>query len=179
MFGATAVILSTVDGASSGVLGAFGVHWQLLLIQALNFLCVIAILYFFAFKPILKTMEERKSKIENGLKYAEEMRVQLESSEAVIRERLSQAKEEARRILEDAKHQAKVYGDRQKVEMEQLAKGMVDTAKRNVAEEKARMLRDLKGEVKALVIDVTSKVLAKELSAVERKRYLSEVEIHL
>ncbi|MDR1303068.1 MAG: F0F1 ATP synthase subunit B [Puniceicoccales bacterium] len=179
MFGSATVILSTVDGASSGVLGAFGVHWQLLLIQALNFLCVVAILYFFAFKPILKTMEERKSKIENGLKYAEEMRVQLESSEAVIRERLSQAKEEARRILEDAKQQAKVYGDRQRAEMEQLANGMIEAAKRNVAEEKTRMMRDLRGEVKALVIDAAAKVLAKELSAVERKRYLSEVEIHL
>jgi F-type H+-transporting ATPase subunit b len=179
MCGAGAVILATVHGASPGLLEVFGVHWQLLLIQSLNFLCVVAILYYFAFKPILRTMEERKSKIENGLKYAEDMRAQLEDSEAVIRERLLQAKEEARRILEDAKHQAKLYGDRQKSEIEQLTQEMIDSAKRSITEEKARMLLNLKGEMKALVVAVASKVLAKELSAVERKRYLSEVEIHL
>lgn len=177
MFEEITVVLGNIEGAPVGLLESFGVHWQLLLIQSLNFLGVVAILYFFAFKPILKTMEERKSKIENGLRYAEEMRLQLERSDAVVRGRLTQAKEGAHQILEDAKQQAKIYSSKQKAEVERLTQGMVDAAKRNIAEEKTKMLRDLKGEMKALAVDVISKVLEKEMSAEERKRYLEGMEI--
>ena len=66
MFGIETVILGAVTDALADVLKNFGVNWQLLLIQSLNFLCVVGILYYFAFKPILKTMEERRAKIESG-----------------------------------------------------------------------------------------------------------------
>ncbi|MDR1435542.1 MAG: F0F1 ATP synthase subunit B [Puniceicoccales bacterium] len=179
MFEIGTVIADAAGAVPSGLLETFGVQWQLLLIQSLNFLCVVAILYFFAFKPVLKTMEERKSKIESGLQYAEEMRLQLESSDAAIRDRLGQAKEEAHQIMEEARRQSEIYSDKQKAEMEQLTQGMLDGARRNIAEEKAKMFHDLKSEVKTLVTDIAAKVLAKELSLAEHKRYLDEIEIQL
>ncbi|MDR2807015.1 MAG: F0F1 ATP synthase subunit B [Puniceicoccales bacterium] len=169
-------ILGVVEGEAVGLCSNFGIHWQLLFIQALNFLCVVGILYFFAFKPILKIMEERKLKIESGLQYAEEMRLQLERSDVALRERLAQAKAEAAQIIEAAKLQAKSHLERQKDEVEQLSKGMIDAAKKNIAAEKAKMLSDLRKEVKILVGDVVAKVLAQELSTEERKRYLDAVE---
>jgi F-type H+-transporting ATPase subunit b len=179
MFEIGTVIANAADVASSGLLETFGVQWQLLLIQSLNFLCVMAVLYFFAFKPVLKTMEERKSKIESGLRYAEEMRLQLENSDATIRDRLAKTKEEAQQIMEEARQQSKIYSDRQRAEIGQLTQGMVDAARRNIEEEKAKMFHDLNGDVKTLVTDIAAKVLAKELSLAEQKRYLDEIEIHL
>jgi F-type H+-transporting ATPase subunit b len=179
VFEVETVFLATITDALTDVLKNFGVHWQLLLIQSLNFLCVVGILYYFAFKPILKTMEERRSKIESGLRYAEEMRQQLVQSDEMIRERLVQAREEARQIVETAKQQAKDYAAQQKMEIEQLTEQMIASAKQNIADEKAKMLADLKDEVKVLVADVAAKVLAKELSVEERTRYLKGAGLQL
>ncbi|MDR1366542.1 MAG: F0F1 ATP synthase subunit B [Puniceicoccales bacterium] len=179
MFGIETVFVGAVMDALADVLENFGVHWQLLLIQSLNFLCVIGILYYLAFKPILKTMEERRAKIESGLRYAEEMRDQLAQSDATVREQLAQAREEARQIIEDAKRQAKDYADKQKKEIEQLTQNMITSAKQNIADEKAKMMADLKGEVKILVADVAAKVLARELSSEERTRYLDRAVLRL
>jgi F-type H+-transporting ATPase subunit b len=165
--------------ALTDVLENFGVHWQLLLIQSLNFLCVVGILYYFAFKPILKTMEERRAKIESGLRYAEEMRERLAQSDVTVREQLTQAREEARQIIEDAKRQAKDYADQQRAEIERLTQQMIASAKQNIADEKNKMMADLKGEVKELVADVAAKVLARELSAEERTRYWDEAVLQL
>lgn len=177
MFEEGTVILGSAVDSLIDTLGKFGVHWPLLFIQALNFLCVVAVLYYFAFRPILRTMEERRSKIESGLKYAEEMREQLARSDATVREQLAQAREEARQIMEDAQQQAQDYADRQKKEIEQLTQHMIESAKQNIASEKAKMLADLKGEAKLLVADVASKVLAKELSSGERRLYLDRAEM--
>ncbi|MDR2200842.1 MAG: F0F1 ATP synthase subunit B [Puniceicoccales bacterium] len=178
MFEIGTVVLGNVEAASPDLLGTFGVHWSLLLIQALNFFSVVAILYFFAFKPVLKTMEERRAKIEGGLQYAEDMRVQLERCDGVIQERLAHAKEEAHQIIEEAKQQSKIYADRQREEVEQLGEEMIRAAKESIREEKAKMLIDLRSEVKILVGDIAEKVLAKELSTEERRRYLDGVEFH-
>jgi F-type H+-transporting ATPase subunit b len=179
VFGIETVVVGTVTDALADVLENFGVHWQLLFIQSLNFLCVVGILYYFAFRPILKTMEERKAKIESGLRYAEEMRERLAQSDATVQAQLAKTREEARQIIDDAKRQARDYAAQQKEEIERLTQHMITSAKQNIADEKARMMADLKEEVKVLVSDVAAKVLAKELSSEERTRYLNEAALQL
>ncbi|MDR2372373.1 MAG: F0F1 ATP synthase subunit B [Puniceicoccales bacterium] len=179
MFGIETVVLGSITDTLVDVLENFGVHWQLLLIQSLNFLCVVGILYFFAFKPILKTMAERRAKIESGLHYAEEMREQLAQSDVTVREQLLRAREEAQQIIEAAKQQAQDYATRQREEVERLTQQIIDAAKQSIADEKTKMMADLRGEVKGLVADVAAKVLAKELSSEERAHYLDRAALQL
>lgn len=155
----------------------FGVHWQLLLIQALNFLCVIGILYYVAFKPVLKTMDERRSKIERGLQYAEEMKHKLAQADTAVEERLTEAKAEACRIIENAKAEAEKYSVRQRTEAEHLAHEMIESAKQTIQAEKAKVIDDLKDEVKVLVTDVAAKVLDKTLTDEDRQRYRAMAEV--
>ncbi|MBI2593944.1 F0F1 ATP synthase subunit B, partial [Candidatus Daviesbacteria bacterium] len=75
------------------ILSDFGVQPVLLLAQIVNFLVLLWILNKLLYKPVLKVLEERKAKIEKGLKNAEE-----------IEKRLAQtAEEEEKAILAAAK----------------------------------------------------------------------------
>ena len=179
MYGVNSVTSCFIANAFTEVLDTFGIHWQLLLIQSLNFLLVVAILYFVAFKPILRTIDERREKIESGLKYADEMKRKLGQAEVSAEERLTRAKNEARQIIEDANSQAKEYVEQQRLEMEQMTQEMLTAAQRNIADEKAKMMDDLKEEVKTLVADVAAKVLAKSMTNEERQQYQSMAEIEL
>ena len=61
--------------------GQFGVDFPFLAAQVLNFGIVALILYQFAFKPVLATLDQRQKKISDGLQYAEEMKKRLADAE--------------------------------------------------------------------------------------------------
>ena len=64
-----------------------------LLLQAINFLLLLFILKKYLYKPILKALEDRKKKIEEGLAYSEKMKAEAEKSEKKREEIISRAKE--------------------------------------------------------------------------------------
>ena len=69
------------ETAVTRLMGTFGVQSELLIAQILNFCLVAYLLYRFAIKPTLKTVEERQKKIADGLQYAESMKQQLAAAE--------------------------------------------------------------------------------------------------
>ena len=63
----------------SKIVQDFGISWPFFLAQVLNFSVVGFVLWKFAFKPVIATLDERQKKISDGLKYAEEMKAKLEA----------------------------------------------------------------------------------------------------
>jgi F-type H+-transporting ATPase subunit b len=59
----------------------FGISVPFILAQVLNFLIVAFILWKFAFKPVMVTLDERQQKIASGLKYADEMQAKLAATQ--------------------------------------------------------------------------------------------------
>lgn len=51
---------------------AFGVDWRLLIIQGINFAVLISALTYFLYKPMMKMIDERRAKIAEGVRKAEE-----------------------------------------------------------------------------------------------------------
>lgn len=61
------------------LLHQLGIDWKHLLSQAVNFGIVLTVLTFFVFRPLSKLMDERKKKIELGLRGAEEVESRLKA----------------------------------------------------------------------------------------------------
>lgn len=51
---------------------AFGIDWHLLLIQAVNFGVLLLVLTYFLYKPILRIIDERRDKVAEGVRVAQE-----------------------------------------------------------------------------------------------------------
>jgi len=139
----------------------FHIDWKLLIAQIINFGIVLAVLWFFALKPLLKTMSERGKEIDESLKNAEKIKedlVKVDEEKKVI---ISVAKREARNIIE----QARVEGNNQGQQIVDNAKKEVQTiiitAKEQINQEKEKMLKEAKAEVGDLVIKATKKILEK------------------
>lgn len=54
------------------LLAAFGIDWRLLIIQGVNFGVLLAALTYFLYKPMMKLIDERRAKIAEGVRKAEE-----------------------------------------------------------------------------------------------------------
>ncbi|MGB0370566.1 MAG: F0F1 ATP synthase subunit B [Opitutales bacterium] len=162
-------ILAAADAGSEG--GQFGLNVSLIIAQALNFIIVALLLYFFAVKPILATMEERQTKISDGLQYAEEMKSKLAESEREQAELTRKASEEAQAIVKEARDQAKTYYDQQVQLTSAKVEDMIKQAKQANELDRERMLSEVRQEIAQLVVSTTSKVLSKDLTADERTRF--------
>lgn len=176
MFSLNAVMIASLVDTFAGIGREFGVQWQLILIQSINFLCVVAVLYYFAFKPILKTLDQRRSKIEEGLKFADDIKVKLAETEKTTQSQIQQAQQSAKEIMEKAQKDAVSYFEQKKVEANQMAQSIIEKSKEELAAEKEQMLSELKTEVKDLVLDVTVRVLQKNMTDEDREKYISSIE---
>ena len=85
----------------------FGVEWQLLVSQGVSFAIVAAALYRFVFKPVIAASDERKRRIEQGLKDAEEAKIKLDRAREEADKLTAQATGEAAKILKSARDDAK------------------------------------------------------------------------
>src|SRR4051812_28919207 len=93
--------------------GHFGVELKYILLQLVNFLVVLAVIYKFAVKPVTATMEERNRKIEQGLKDAQEMHAKLAAAQQESAAIVKKSQLEAARVVEEARKTAKDFLDKQ------------------------------------------------------------------
>ena len=174
-----ALILAAAEAAESQesanqilqIFGRFGLDIRFLVAQIVNFGIVAILLYKFAYKPVLATIEERQKKISDGLQYAEEMKAKLAAAEKAHAATLQKAQQEAQTILGEARETAKLYLDKQTEAAAGKSEEIIAKAKEAIDLERNKMLTEVRGEVVRLVIDTTSKVLTKDLSEDEKSRF--------
>ncbi|MEO0795455.1 MAG: F0F1 ATP synthase subunit B [Verrucomicrobiota bacterium] len=149
----------------------FHVDGALLFAQGLNFIIVAVVLWKFAFKPVMASMEERQKKIQDGLQYAEEMKARLADAEKQSADKIKEASGEAAKLVADARENAKSFLEQQNQEAVQHAEGIIAKAHSSMEQERKQMLSEIRKEVADLVVSASAKVLDRELSAAEKSRF--------
>src|SRR5689334_1763279 len=81
----------------------FGVDWPHLIAQVISFSIVCLLLYRFAYSRVLKTLEERRQLIAQGLANSEKIKAELERTEAERQKVLAQANAQATQFMEEAR----------------------------------------------------------------------------
>jgi len=157
--------------AAPGMIETFGLEPKFIIMQAISFLILFAVIYKFGIKPTLSTMEERNAKIESGLAYAEEMREKLAASQRESAEIVRDAQAKAGEIIGEARATAKDFLDKQTQEATQKANDLITKAQQAIELERLKTIAQAREEISRLVIATTERVLAKRLSDAERSAY--------
>jgi F-type H+-transporting ATPase subunit b len=149
----------------------FGISVPFILAQIANFLVVAFVLWRFAFKPVLATLDERQKKIAAGLQYTEDMKKKLEAIQLESAESAKKAQIEATKVIDEARKQAKEFLEKQTQESAAKANDILVRAQQVIELEKKKMLAEARTEIARLVVATTQRVLSKELSDADRNRY--------
>jgi F-type H+-transporting ATPase subunit b len=152
----------------------FGFNTWLFFSQIVSFTIVAILLQIFAYKPILKVLEERRQKIAEGLANADKIKKQLADSEVRVQEILTKANADAQRMIDEARAGAQVVADKRTQAAIAEAEQIIAKAREATGIEREKVLAALKREVGRLVIDTTSKVTGKVLTATDQKRISEE-----
>ncbi|MDB6095594.1 MAG: hypothetical protein JWM32_3156, partial [Verrucomicrobia bacterium] len=158
-------------GGITPIMHDFGISVPFILAQILNFSIVAFILWRFAFKPVLATLDERQNKIAEGLRYADEMKAKLEATQQESAVILKQASVDASRIVDEARKASKDYLDRHTQETAAKVNDMLLKGRQALELEQKKMMADARTEIARLVVVTTERVLAKKLSDADRANY--------
>jgi F-type H+-transporting ATPase subunit b len=148
-----------------GLIEAFHIDARLMIAQGFNFAIVLFILYFFALKPLIRKMEERSAKIEEGLKNASEMDARIAGLEKEREEVIAEARKEGLALVAEMKAQAEKEREQTKAKAQSEVEALLVDAKAGIANMREEMIADVKDEAAVIVADVTKKVLADVMTA--------------
>ncbi|MDQ3624005.1 MAG: F0F1 ATP synthase subunit B [Verrucomicrobiota bacterium] len=152
----------------------FGVAWWLFLSQLVSFSIVAFLLHRFAYRPILQILAERRQRIEEGLRNAEQIKVQLAEAQKTSAEIIGKASVEAQKLIDEARAAAKALQERHSQQAIAEAEQIVARAREATEIDRARMMADLRRELSRLVINTTSKVSGKVLTMEDQRRLTEE-----
>lgn len=151
----------------------FQVNLFQVIIAAANFLLFLAIIWTFAFKPVSRMLEDRRTRIEQGLKDAEQARSDRENAEAERVAALAEARKEANDILTRAQKVAQETRDADIAATKEELERIRVRAAAEIEAEKARALAEVRAEVADLALLAAGRVVGETMTG-ERERRLVE-----
>jgi F-type H+-transporting ATPase subunit b len=171
-------VLAMQAAAESGQLAeiarTFGVDWPHLFAQMISFGIVCAVLYRFAYTPILGMLEARRQQIASGIANAEKIKAELDRIEAERLVILTRAGDEGKQLIADARAAAARVRAEETKKAAASAEQIVVRAHEAAARDHARMLAELKHEVGRLVVQTTASVTGKILTPEDHRRLAEE-----
>ncbi|MBS1762909.1 MAG: F0F1 ATP synthase subunit B [Bacteroidetes bacterium] len=151
-------------------------HLGIIFWTALAFLITLYILRKFAWKPILKGLNERESNIAASIATAEKVKLEMAQLKSENEELLAKAREERAVMLKEAKEiKDKMINDAKDEAKTQAAK-IISDAQASIHNQKMAAMVDIKNQVGKMVIEVSEKILRKELSnKAQQEAYISDL----
>ncbi|MBN2507490.1 MAG: F0F1 ATP synthase subunit B [Verrucomicrobia bacterium] len=161
-------------GIISDTAEAFGVDWPRFIAQCVSFGLVALLLHQFAYKPILKVLDERRRRIAEGLDNAQKIKEELARTEAARQKVMEDAATQANTLLEEARAAAARVEEREIRKAADEAEQIIARAREAAVQDHDRMLAELKREVGRLVVATTAKVAGKVLTPQDQERLIQE-----
>jgi F-type H+-transporting ATPase subunit b len=152
----------------------FQINLFQVLIAAANFVIFLAIIWKFAFTPLSRMLADRKARIEEGLRDAEQARRDRESAEAERVAALQEARREANEILSRAQKVAQETRDADIAATKADLERMRERAAADIEAEKVRAIAEVRNEVADLALRAAGKVVGETLNGDRERRLVSE-----
>lgn len=142
--------------------------------QSLIFLVLLFLLRKYAWKPILKAVNEREEKISDAINQAEKTKEEMRTLQAQNENLLKEARAERDAIIKDAKATAsKMIEDAKSASKEEGNKLLV-AAKASINAEKAGAIAELKTQMAVFSLEIAEKVVRGELTSDDKQKALAE-----
>jgi len=144
--------------------------------STIAFLILLIVLGKFAWKPIMKAISEREQGITDSIASAEKVKLEMAQLKNDNEALLASAREERAVILKEAKEiKDKMINDAKEEAKAQAAKIIAD-AQASILNQKMAAITDLKNQVGNLVIEVSEKILRRELANKdEQENYIKQL----
>ena len=143
---------------------------------AIAFFILLFLMYRTVWPGVTKSYADRRANIEGKLEEAEKERAEAEELLEKYKQRLAAAEDETQRILEEARANAERIRKDLLAKAETDAEHQLERARQTIRSERDQAIRQLRGEVGTLAIELATRVVGESL---DRDRQLRLVDRYI
>ena len=152
-----------------------GIHVPSLLIYLVNFLLVLGILFAFAYRPILRLMDQRADRIRESLEASERAREEAATSQEAIEAQLVEARREGQRIVEQARESAERFRAEEMERARNEAENFVERARADIQRERDVVIEEVRASFGDLAITAAERVVRRSLDRQAHEDLITQV----
>ena len=134
-----------------------------LIIQIINFIFLMWFLNKFLFKPMLKVLDERKSRVENDFAKAKELEEKIEEGYENYKKELEEAKSKGASIKISARDEATKVLDEKLTMAKEEANKYIEEFKLQIEKSKEQIKAELEKDVESIAKSICSTLLGREI----------------
>ena len=135
------------------------IDWATIAFQIINFLVLAGALYYFALRPTMERVGDRRSEKREMMKEIRKDREEAKALRERLEERLSEAEEEADEIIADAHKQAEAERQRMLTEVEGDIEAMLVDAREDVEQMRRQAVDEFHDELIEAICDIGAEVI--------------------
>jgi F-type H+-transporting ATPase subunit b len=152
----------------------FQINLFWVIVSAVNFIVFFLIVKSLAFPGLTRTLEERRSRIEQGLKDAEQARNDRDSAEQERLVALQEARREANEIINRAQKVAAESREQDIAATREELVRLKDRATAEIEAEKQRAITELRGEVADLALAAAGRVVGDSMTSDRQRKLVAD-----
>jgi len=148
---------------------------QQVISQIIAFLIMLWILKRFAWKPLLKILDDRRAKIREEFHEIDRQKAEVKKSQDDYENKLYKIEETRLETIHDAEKKAKEHTRALILDAQGQARGIINKALIDAEREASKVKDQLKNEMVSEAVQMTEKLIRKKLGAEEQKKLTLEL----
>ncbi len=152
-----------------------GINLPLLIAYLITFGILLAILFLFAYKPILRMLDQRSDRIRESLEAADRAREEASSSRQAIEDQLNEARREGQRLLDQAREASERYRGEEMDRARQEAEAFVERARTDIQRERDTAIQEVRSNFGDLAITAAERVIRRSLDRQAHEDLITQV----
>ena len=140
-----------------------------ILAQIISFLIMFFLLRIYAWRPLLRLLDQRRERITSEYKKIEDLQSGLAKTQSEYRAKLEAIEETARGRIQEAVHEGKKIASEIRAKARDDAHVIVEEAKGNIQLEIAKAKEEIKNTIVDLTVVATEKMLKEKMTAEKDK----------
>lgn len=151
-----------------------GINLPVLIGQILSFTFLLIVLRLFVYKPVLRLLDDRRARIQEGLSAAERGREAEEEAARQAAAQLDEARREGQQIVANAQQVGQRLQEEARTQAQQQQEAMLARARAEIQQERDSAIAELRKEFADLTISAAEKVIGQSLDRQAHQRLIQE-----
>ncbi|MDD4923350.1 MAG: F0F1 ATP synthase subunit B [Dehalococcoidales bacterium] len=152
-----------------------GINLSSLLAQLVNFGLLLALLYIFAYKPVIKMLDQRSAKIKESIDQTEQIKEQAELAEKETARLIAEASKEGQKIIDQATQIGEETKQKAKQDAKIEAERLIAKAKLEIERERDDAIGELRNAFADLTVIAAGKVIDRSLDKEQHRQLIDKV----
>jgi F-type H+-transporting ATPase subunit b len=144
-------------------LAGLGINVPTLLAQIVNVVILLVVLYFVAYKPVMRMLDDRSKRVKDSMEQADAAKEQAARTEEEVKQRLAKAEQEGQKRIEESMKTGEEVREKARQSARQETEALVTRARGEIQRERDEAINELRKEVADLTILAAEKVIDRSL----------------